>query len=529
MSDKKQLKEAIKREYAKCATDPVYFLGKYGIIQHPVRGKVNFNLYDFQEKSLESFMKHDYNIVLKARQLGLSTLTAGYALWMMTFQQDKNILVIATKQETAKNLVTKVRVMHANLPGWLKQPCVEDNKLSLRYKNGSQIKAVASSEESGRSEALSLLIIDEAAFIDKIDTIWGAAQQTLATGGRALVISTPNGVGNFFHKTWIGAEDGTNDFNFIKLHWSVHPERGQEWRDEQDKLLGPSLAAQECDCDFITSGRGVIDGLLLENLKETSVREPMEKRGIDSNYWIWQPPNYTKNYVVSADVSRGDGTDYSAFHIIDVESLEQVAEYKGKISTQDFGNMLVNVASEYNNALLVVENNNIGWAAIQQVIDREYPNLFYTSKDLQYVDVQHQITNKYRVQERNMVPGFSTTQKTRPLIVAKLEEMFREESVVVHSQRLIDELFVFIYNGNRAEAMTGYNDDLVMSYSILLWIRDTAIRIQSERNELQSSMIGAIGNLNERTPIMTNDNRPKSNPYEIDIKGEKEDLTWLLG
>ena len=524
MSDNKQLKEAIKREYTKCATDPVYFLGKYGIIQHPVRGKVNFNLYDFQEKSLESFMKHDYNIVLKARQLGLSTLTAGYALWMMTFQQDKNILVIATKQETAKNLVTKVRVMHANLPGWLKQPCVEDNKLSLRYKNGSQIKAVASSEESGRSEALSLLIIDEAAFIDKIDTIWGAAQQTLATGGRALVISTPNGVGNFFHKTWIGAENGTNDFNFIKLHWSVHPEREQEWRDEQDKLLGPSLAAQECDCDFITSGRGVIDGLLLENLKESSVREPMEKRGIDSNYWIWQPPNYTKNYVVSADVSRGDGTDYSAFHIIDVESLEQVAEYKGKISTQDFGNMLVNVASEYNNALLVVENNNIGWAAIQQVIDREYPNLFYTSKDLQYVDVQHQITNKYRSQERNMVPGFSTTSKTRPLIVAKLEEMFREESVVVHSQRLIDELFVFIYNGNRAEAMTGYNDDLVMSFAIALWVRDTALRLRSEGIELSKKAIQGIG----QNPGIYTSEVQKNDSWEMDVKGEKEDLTWLI-
>ena len=524
MSDKKQLKEAIKREYAKCATDPTYFLGKYGIIQHPVKGKVNFNLYDFQEKSLKSFMKHDYNIVLKARQLGLSTLTAGYALWMMTFQQDKNILVIATKQETAKNLVTKVRVMHANLPGWLKQPCVEDNKLSLRYKNGSQIKAVASSEESGRSEALSLLIIDEAAFIDKIDTIWGAAQQTLATGGRALVISTPNGVGNFFHKTWIGAEDGTNDFNFIKLHWSVHPERGQEWRDEQDKLLGPSLAAQECDCDFITSGRGVVDGLLLEKMKESSVREPIEKRGIDSNYWIWQPPNYTKNYVVSADVSRGDGTDYSAFHIIDVETLEQVAEYKGKISTQDFGNMLVNVASEYNNALLVVENNNIGWAAIQQVIDREYPNLFYTSKDLQYVDVQHQITNKYRSQERNMVPGFSTTSKTRPLIVAKLEEMFREESVVVHSQRLIDELFVFIYNGNRAEALKGYNDDLVMSFAIALWVRDTALRLRSEGIELSKKAIQGIG----QNPGIYTSEVQKNDSWEMDVKGEKEDLTWLI-
>ena len=524
MSDKKQLKEAIKREYAKCATDPTYFLGKYGIIQHPVKGKVNFNLYDFQEKSLKSFMKHDYNIVLKARQLGLSTLTAGYALWMMTFQQDKNILVIATKQETAKNLVTKVRVMHANLPAWLKQPCVEDNKLSLRYKNGSQIKAVASSEESGRSEALSLLIIDEAAFIDKIDTIWGAAQQTLATGGRALVISTPNGVGNFFHKTWVGAENGTNDFNFIKLHWSVHPEREQEWRDEQDKLLGPSLAAQECDCDFITSGRGVVDGLLLEQMKESSVREPIEKRGIDSNYWIWQPPNYTKNYVVSADVSRGDGTDYSAFHIIDVETLEQVAEYKGKISTQDFGNMLVNVASEYNNALLVVENNNIGWAAIQQVIDREYPNLFYTSKDLQYVDVQHQITNKYRVQERNMVPGFSTTQKTRPLIVAKLEEMFREESVVVHSQRLIDELFVFIYNGNRAEALKGYNDDLVMSFAIALWVRDTALRLRAEGIELSKQAIQGIG---QNSGVYTSEVQ-KNDSWEMDVKGEKEDLTWLI-
>ena len=209
---------------------------------------------------------------------------------------------------------------------------------------------------------------------------------------------------------------------------------------------------------------------------------------------------------------------------IDVESLEQVAEYKGKISTQDFGNMLVNVASEYNNALLVVENNNIGWAAIQQVIDREYPNLFYTSKDLQYVDVQHQITNKYRVQERNMVPGFSTTQKTRPLIVAKLEEMFREESVVVHSQRLIDELFVFIYNGNRAEAMTGYNDDLVMSFAIALWVRDTALRLRAEGIELSKRAIQGIG---QNSGIYTSEVQ-KNDSWEMDVKGEKEDLTWLI-
>ena len=168
---KGQLKSVIKSEYTKCAKDPIYFMKKYCVVQHPIKGKVPFHLYDYQEKSLQTFEDFRFNIVLKARQLGLSTLTAGYSLWMMTFHNDKNILVIATKQDTAKNLVTKVRVMHANLPSWLKQKCVEDNKLSLRYNNGSQIKAVASGDEAGRSEALSLLILDEAAFIDKSSLI----------------------------------------------------------------------------------------------------------------------------------------------------------------------------------------------------------------------------------------------------------------------------------------------------------------------------------------------------------------------
>ena len=261
MSD---IKAVIKKEYLKCAQDPVYFLKKYAVIQHPLRGKVPFALYPFQEASLKDFKQHNYNVILKARQLGISTLTAGYALWMMTFQSDKNILVIATKQDTAKNLVTKIRVMHANLPSWVRSNCVEDNKLSLRYSNGSQVKAISSTEDAGRSEALSLLVIDEAAFIDKIDTIWTAAQSTLSTGGQCIALSTPNGVGNWFHRTWVGAEEGENDWNTIKLHWTVHPDREQDWRDEQDKLLGPSGAAQECDCDFITSGQGVIDPRILE-------------------------------------------------------------------------------------------------------------------------------------------------------------------------------------------------------------------------------------------------------------------------
>jgi hypothetical protein len=520
-----QIKEVIKAEYIKCAQDPAYFMKKYCMIQHPIRGKIPFELYDFQEKSVHEFKDNRFNIILKARQLGISTLTAGYALWMMTFHQDKNVLVIATKQEVAKNLVTKVRVMHANLPSWLKQPCVEDNKLNLRYRNGSQIKAVSSGPEAARSEALSLLILDEAAFIDKIDDIWTAAQSTLTTGGSCIALSTPNGVGNWFHRTWVEAEDATGMFNPIKLHWTVHPDRGEEWRKEQDTLLGPSSAAQECDCDFLTSGTGVIDPIILEKMRKSLCIDPVEKRGIDSNMWVWEQPNYNKDYIVCADVGRGDSADYSAFHVIELESLTQVAEYKGRINTKDFGNMLVSVATEYNDALLIVENNNIGWATIQQIIDRDYPNLFYTSKDLQYVDVQHQITNKHYREEKKMVAGFSTTSKTRPLIISKLEEFFREESVIVRSNRLIDELLTFVYINNRAEAMRGYNDDLVMSFAIGLWVRDTALRLRTQGVELTKK---TLSKMMDNEGLYTQEDVNKNDSWEWETGKEKESLDWLL-
>ena len=526
---KQSLKEIIKLEYQKCAGDPIYFMKKYCMIQHPVRGKIPFHLYNFQERTLTEFKDHRYNIVLKSRQTGISTLVAGFSLWKMLFNQDFNVLVIATKQEVAKNLVTKVRVMNQYLPSWLKQTTVEDNKLSLRYSNGSQIKATSAASDAGRSEALSLLVFDEAAFIDKIEDIWVSAQSTLSTGGDAIILSTPNGVGNFFHKTWVGAEDGTNTFNTIRLHWSVHPERDQSWRDEQEVLLGRKGAAQECDCDFVSSGDSVIDPQLLEFYRQTYVQEPVEKGGFDGNLWKWEYPNYQKSYMVVADVSRGDSTDYSACHVIDIQEATQVAEYKGKLETRDFGNFLVSLSTDYNNALLVVENANIGWAVIQQIIDRGYQNLFYMSKDLKYVDVEHQLHNKYRAEERGMVAGFSTTSKTRPLIISKLDEYMREKSVTIRSSRTIDELFTFIWNGNRAEAMRGYNDDLTMSLGIGLWVRDTALRLRQEGIDLTKQTLGGISISNYDAVGFGGNRYNDSNPWEMEVgNGQREDLTWLI-
>lgn len=524
------LKDIIKLEYQKCAKDPIYFMKKYCMIQHPVRGKIPFHLYPFQETTLDDFHHHRYNIVLKSRQTGISTLVAGYSLWKMLFNEDFNVLIIATKQEVAKNLVTKVRVMNQYLPSWLKQNTEEDNKLSLRYTNGSHIKATSSGGDAGRSEALSLLVFDEAAFIDNIDDIWISAQSTLSTGGDAIILSTPNGVGNFFHKTWTDSEAGDNEFNTIRLHWSVHPERDQEWRDKQEVLLGAKGAAQECDCDFISSGDQVISPQILQFYKETHVREPLEKTGIDGNLWKWEFPDYTRKYIVIADVARGDSADYSACHVMDVETATQVAEYKGKMTTTDFGNFLVSLATDYNEALLIIENANIGWAVIQQVINRGYPNLFYMSKDLRYVDTQKQMSNKYRQEERGLVAGFSTTTKTRPLIISKLDTYFRERTVIVQSTRTIDELFVFIWNNNKAEAMRGYNDDLVMSLAIGLWVRDTSLRLLQEGIDLTRASVDGIGSAHTPTGF-SNGGVVDDNPWEMNLgqNGEVEDLSWLLG
>ena len=356
---KQSLKDIIKLEYQKCASDPIYFMKKYCMIQHPVRGKIQFQLYPFQEDTLIDFKDHRYNIILKSRQTGISTLTAGYSLWKMLFNQDFNVLVIATKQEVAKNLITKIRVMNQYLPSWLKLETVEDNKLSLRYSNGSQAKATSAASDAGRSEALSLLVFDEAAFIDKIEEIWVSAQSTLSTGGNAIVLSTPNGVGNWYHKTWVGAEEGRNDFNTIRLHWTVHPERDQSWRDEQERLLGPKGAAQECDCDFISSGDSVIDPQLLQFYKETYVQEPIEKTGFDGNLWKWEYADYTKSYIVVADVARGDSSDYSTAHVIDVVSSTQVAEYRGKLDTKDFGNLLNTLIQQTNTVTNIVHKIRI--------------------------------------------------------------------------------------------------------------------------------------------------------------------------
>jgi len=522
MSDN-NLRQLIQQEYIKCATDPAHFMKKYCYIQHPQRGRILFNLYPFQEKVLHLFRDNPYSVVLKSRQLGISTLGAGYSLWLMLFHKDKNVLCIATKQETARNMVTKVKFMFDNLPSWLKIPADENNKLSLRLNNGSQIKATSASSDAGRSEAVSLLIVDEAAFIEGIGEIWASAQQTLATGGGAIVLSTPYGTGNWFHQTWVRAESKENDFLPIKLPWYVHPERNEDWRKRQDDLLGdPRLAAQECDCDFNTSGDVVFYSEWLDFIAATTIQDPIERRGVDKNLWVWEPVDYSRDYMVVADVARGDGRDFSAFHVIDVETNTQVAEYKSQLPTKEFGYLLVSIATEYNNALLVIENASIGWATIEAVMERNYSNLYHSPKSDQLTAEAYLKTFE---NHSSMTPGFTMSMRTRPLVVNKFREFVGDKSVTIRSKRLLEEMKVFVWKSGRPEAQTGYNDDLVMPFGIGMFLRDTSLRFQQHNMDMARN---AINNIQKRDQNQMVPGTRLQNPYIQKIGGQMEDIKWLL-
>ena len=519
------IKKIIAQEYIKCAKDPAYFMKKYCYIQHPTRGRILVNLYPFQSKVLHLFRDNQYIITLKSRQLGISTLSAAYALWLMLFHKDKNVLALATTQATARNLVSKTMFMYDQLPKWLRLTALEKNKLSLRLKNGSKITAKSSNTDAARSEAVSLLLIDEAAFIDNIEETFTAAQQTLATGGQCMALSTPNGIGNWFHQTWEKAESGENSFLPIKLPWTVHPERNEEWREQQDSDLGPRMAGQECDCDFLASGDTVFEPDDMLFYEQTYLKEPLERRGVDGNLWIWEGVDYTKSYMVVADVARGDSADYSAFHIFDIESCTQVGEYKGKLSPKDFGNVLVGIASEFNDALLVVENANIGWATIEQILERQYSNLYYSSTS-QMETVESYMT-KY--ERDKLVPGFTMSMRTRPLVIAKMIEYVREKSVTFQSKRLLQEMRVFIWKNGKAQAQDRYNDDLVMCCASALYVRDTALRLRQQGMDLARAQLSSFSNLNARNQavIKTVGNK-RDNPYLINTPNGKEDITWLL-
>jgi len=468
-------KQEIVKEVVKSGKSPVYFITNYCKISHPQQGLIPFKTYDFQDNLLKDFNDHRFNIVLKARQLGISTITAAYIVWLMLFHRDKNILVVATKLQTATNLVRKVKKIMKSLPPWVKISQISiDNRTSFELTNGSQIKASSTSSDAGRSEALSLLVVDEAAHVENLEEIWTALYPTLSTGGRCIALSTPNGVGNWFHKACVEAEAGINNFYMTTLMWDMHPDRDQAWYERETRNMSQRQIAQELECNFNVSGETVIHADDLSYYLN-NVNEPKYRTGFDRNYWIWEEYKDESSYLIAADIARGDGQDNSAFHVFKLDTLEIVAEYIGKPNPDDFSDILFDAGKEYGTCMIVAENNNIGFAVLNKLKDKEYNNIYHSTKTSHdYVDpIQAQWMS-------NIVPGFTTSSKTRPLVIAKMEEFMRNKLVKINSNRLLSEMKTFIWHHGRAQAMRSYNDDLIMSFAIGCWVRDTVL-IENQR------------------------------------------------
>jgi hypothetical protein len=515
-------KEQILKEVVKSGKDPVYFINNYAKISHPMKGLIPFKTYGFQADLVQNFNDHRFTVILKARQLGISTISAAYVAWLMMFHRDKNVLVIATKFGTAANLVKKVKAIHKHLPEWMKIASIAiDNRTSFELTNGSQIKASSTSSDAGRSEALSLLVIDEAAHVEGLEDLWTGLYPTLSTGGRCIALSTPNGVGNWFHQTCADAEIEKNDFHFVRLPWDVHPDRNQEWFEKETRNMSRRQIAQELECNFNMSGETVFHPEDMEYL-ESQLCDPKYKTGFDRNLWIWEEYMPGSSYMISADVARGDGQDYSTFHVFKLETAEIVAEYQGKPTPDVFADILFQAGHEFGDSMVVVENNSVGWGVLSKLEEKQYPNLYYSKKST------HEHAESYHADSPGIVPGFTTSSKTRPLVISKLEELIRNKLISMKSKRLFNEMKTFVWQSGRAQAMKKHNDDLIMACAIGCWVKETAFSLNQKAVEYQkaflSSMTSTNTKLNTSIPGMISYKQTEKKKN----KQNYQDFLWLL-
>jgi len=517
-------KEQVIKEIVRCGKDPNYFIENYVRISHPELGPIPFRTYPFQQDLLQDYNAYRFNIILKARQLGISTITAAYSAWLILFHREKNILVVATKLSTAGNLVKKVKFMIKSLPPWLQIADISiDNRNSFELSNGSQIKASSTSADAGRSEALSLLVVDEAAHVDGLDELWKGLYPTLSTGGRCIALSTPNGIGDWFYRMYSDADAGLNDFHPTTLSWDVHPDRDEEWYKKETRNMTKKEIAQELECSFLSSGETVLDVEHLEWVFE-GIRDPLYRDGFDRNLWVWQEFDPTSKYFMAVDVARGDGEDCSAFHVWNVTTNEIVAEYQGKLAIDMYASVVHQTATRYGTCLVVIESNNIGFMLIDKLKDLRYNNLYYSKSD-EYIDpiIAENISGA--------TAGFTTSSKTRPLIIAKMEEMVRNQLVITKSKRLFGEFKTFVWKNGRPQAMRSKHDDLVMSFAIACWIRDTVFEESAYDREKSEKMLCAFftdkKEFNTTIPGMAGHSPVMKSGQAIEAKKQQQQYTWL--
>lgn len=448
----------------------VYFCENYWYIKHPERGRIKFELREAQVDTIRCWMENRYSIVLKARQIGFSTLAAAYAFWLCYFWNDRFVVMLSRTEREAAKLLAKSKYGYKYLPTWMHERGprqVGQNLLKLAFENDSSIESLPSGNDPARGESVYLVIVDEWAFLPDPEEAWASIEPIADVGGRVIGLSTANGSGNFFHSMWVGSQTGANHFQGIFFPWSAG-DRDDNWYEIKQRQMPDWQLHQEyprsAEEAFIKSGNPVFDiDALMRIIPSRPTRgylwvlqkKQAEFRETDDGEMaVWKMPEAGSVYVLGADVAEGLGHgDFSVAQVIEARTLDVVANWHGRIAPDLFGELIAEIGWWYNGCLVGVENNNHGLTTLKALQNYGYHNLFR----------QRRISGRRPVEQD--ILGWRTTAATKPLAIDELAAAVRDAELGLLDERTVAELKTYVRD-DKGKTHGSPHDDRVMSLAI---------------------------------------------------------------
>ena len=466
------------QEYMKCAQDPIYFIKKYVKVVSLDEGLVPFNLYDYQEEIVNAVHNNRFVISKLPRQSGKSTTMISYILHYVLFNQSMTVAVLANKQSTAREILSRLKMAYEYLPLWLQQGIIEWNKGSIELENGSRILASSTSASAVRGGSFNMIFLDEFAHVPQniAEEFFSSVYPTITSGQstKVLMVSTPNGLNLFYHY-WRGAtkregERGKNEYVPIEIHWSQVPKypggplRDQEWKEQQIKNTSEQQFQTEFECDFIGSTNTLISSSKLHCLNFIS---PLHNN--NDGLVVYEEPKENHIYVMTIDTARGQGLDYSAFVVIDITTspYKIVARFRNNtIAPLVYPTAIRSVADRYNSAYCLIEINDIG-AQVADILyqDLEYENVLQSV----YKGRAGQVIGSGFGGSQSQL-GVRTTIPVKKLGCSVLKSLVENDKLLIDDMDTIQELYTFVAKGASFEADDGHNDDLVMCLVLFGWL-----------------------------------------------------------
>jgi hypothetical protein len=582
-------KEQLMLEYVKCMKDTPYALRTYlQTYDNTVSKYVPLELFPDQISLLDDYENFNENIALKYRQAGVSTVTAAWVSKKLAFakkNKPEKILIIANKLDTSQEMANKIRAFITQWPDWVGAgfSAEKDSQKHYKLNNGCEVKAVATSKDALRGFTPTILIFDEAAFIDADSDFWAACMASLSTGGKVIVVSTPNGYDPIYYEIYDQALRNMNDFKISEMYWFrdprytrdlylvktkdiIHYLLNKEEYSQDDIISWESIpfddrnyeelklimdtgykpcsnwfegmvkklkydkrkVSQELECNFLGSGDNVFDSNLLQRVRENYIREPQNKM-MGNALWIWKEPVVGHKYVMGVDVSRGDSEDFSSFQIIDFDEREQVAEYVGKLPPDTMAEVCYKWANMYSCFVVIDITGGMGVSTARKMQEIGFKNLYVDGVD---------VANKWKWDPKaaEKIPGINFNNK-RVQIIASFEEVMRHD-FKIYSSRLFNEMNTFVYINGRPDHQKGHHDDLIMSIAMATYVAESSFSQLTKVTEQTKAMIESWSVSNNENvtnqlafnPVIPNFNeRMNQNSQQNVTKEDYMKYGWLFG